>query len=195
MCDLHQVSFQLPSWIDGFLFSRDKKIPNVFDRMSLVIELSRRNVIEESGGPFGAAIFEIETGQIVSVGVNLVTTQGLSLLHAEMVAFSIAQRKLGTYDLGASGQPGHELVTSTEPCAMCYGAIPWSGVRRVVTGARDADARSIGFDEGPKVENWKEQLQLRGIDVISDVQREKAASVLSEYLARSGLIYNARQTN
>jgi hypothetical protein len=34
-----------------------------------------------------------------------------------------------------------------------FGAIPWSGVQRVIAGARDSDARSIGFDEGPEMKN------------------------------------------
>jgi tRNA(Arg) A34 adenosine deaminase TadA len=46
------------------------------------------------------------------------------------------------------------MVVSTEPCALCLGAIPWSGIRRLVCGARDEDARSIGFDEGEKVPYW-----------------------------------------
>jgi hypothetical protein len=33
---------------------------------------------------------------------------------------------------------------------MCFGAIPWSGRRRLVSGARSSDAEDIGFDEGPK---------------------------------------------
>ena len=126
--------------------------------------------------------------------MNRVTTQGLSILHAEMVAFAVAQKKLGTYDLGGAEMPAHELVASTEPCAMCFGATPWSGVKRIITGARDSDARKIGFDEGPKMVNWKEELNNRGIEVISEIQRQKAASVLIEYSSSRGKIYNSRES-
>jgi tRNA(Arg) A34 adenosine deaminase TadA len=135
------------------------------------------------------------TGALVSLGVNLVTTQGLSILHAEIVALTVAQKKLGNYDLGANGMQSHELITSTEPCAMCYGAIPWSGVRRVITGSRDVDVRGIGFDEGPKITRWKEELEQRGIKVITDIHREAAAQVLTDYFEKGGHIYNARDTN
>jgi len=85
-----------------------------------------------------AAIFESESGRLVSLGgVNLVTSEGLSILHAETLALALAQHKPGTYDLGRYDLPAHELVTVTEPSAMCLGAIPWSGVRRLITGARD----------------------------------------------------------
>ena len=47
------------------------------------------------------------------------------------------------YDLGGLGDGrAFELVTTTEPCAMCLGAIPWSGLSSVVCGARDQDAVS-----------------------------------------------------
>lgn len=36
---------------------------------------------------------------------------------------------------------------------MCFGAVPWFGVRHLVRGARGArgeDAEAAGFDKGPK---------------------------------------------
>jgi len=189
-----EINFQLPSWIADFI-NNFSKIEDIQKRMSFVIEASGRNVAEQTGGPFAAAIFEKDSGRLVSLGVNLVTTEGMSILHAEMVAFAVSQKKLNTYDLGGRGMANHELVASAEPCAMCFGAIPWSGVRRVITGARDSDTRSIGFDEGPKMVNWKEELENRGIEVICDVQREEAASVLAEYSSYGGRIYNSRETS
>ena len=76
---------------------------------------------------------------------------------------------------------------------MCLGAIPWSGVRSVVCGARDEDARSIGFDEGYKPPDWINSLESRRISVVRDVLREEAKAVLLEYERRDGLIYNAGQ--
>lgn len=187
------IEFILPAWLDEYMQSYTAS-RDINERMSFVIEASRRNLAHKTGGPFAAAVFETHTGELVSLGVNLVTTQGLSFLHAEMVALTVAQKKLGAYDLGAAGMPSHELITSTEPCAMCYGAIPWSGVRRIITGAREADVLDIGFDEGPKIENWEEELEKRGIEIITDMQRDNAASVLVEYFENGGLIYNSRGT-
>ena len=74
---------------------------------------------------------------------------------------------------------------------MCFGAIPWSGVNRLICGARDKDARDVGFDEGPKVKNWVAELRSRGITVLRDVLRKEAVAVLSEYAATAGSpIYN-----
>jgi tRNA(Arg) A34 adenosine deaminase TadA len=188
------IEIQLPEWIDSFLLGYPAYISSIQDRMSFVIAAARLNISKGTGGPFAAAVFEIESGKLISLGVNLVTSQGLSILHAEMVAFALAQKKIGSYDLGRHDLPAHELVTSIEPCAMCFGAIPWSGVRRVIAGARDSDARSIGFDEGPKLKDWRSELEKRGIATICDVRREAAAQVLLDYSLQGGKIYNSRES-
>ncbi|WP_456414593.1 nucleoside deaminase [Thiolapillus sp.] len=164
------------------------------ERMEMVIEAARQNVRRETGGPFAAAVFESDSGKLVALGVNRVTTEGLSMLHGEMVALTLAQHRLHQYDLGAHGLPAHELVTSTEPCAMCLGAVCWSGVTRVISGATEADARLLGFDEGPKPQNWIRELGRRGIDVVPEVLRAEAAAVLEAYRQKGGVVYNARNS-
>jgi tRNA(Arg) A34 adenosine deaminase TadA len=114
-----------------------------------------------------------------------------SILHAEIVAVAFAQKILGRYDIGDSGKFSYNLVTSAEPCAMCLGAVPWSGVNRLICGARDQDARNVGFDEGSKLPNWAAELESRGIVVLKDVLRNEAATVLREYASNGGLIYNS----
>ncbi|WP_119067780.1 nucleoside deaminase [Rubrobacter indicoceani] len=160
--------------------------------MNLAVELARRNVERGTGGPFGAAIFDRKTGRLVAPGVNLVTSANCSVAHAEMVAIMIAQKVEETFDLG-SGERDFVLYTSTEPCAMCLGAVPWSGVRHLVCAARDGDARAVGFDEGTKAENWERALAERGITVARDVLREEAAEVLRFYIERGGKLYNSRE--
>ena len=105
----------------------------------------------------------------------------------------MAQKILGRFDLGAEDSSGYELVASTEPCAMCQGAVIWSGVRSLVCGARGEDASAIGFDEGPKREDWVTQLQSRGITVTQDVCRSEAAAVLRHYRDTGGFVYNGRE--
>lgn len=184
------VTLQLPGWVENF--AEDRAYPVVEDRMRLAVELSRQNVRRGSGGPFGAAIFERESGWLVAPGVNMVVGSCCSVFHAEMVAIMIAQKTLGNFDLGAGNGTAYELVASTEPCAMCFGATPWSGVRRLVCGARGEDAENIGFDEGTKPERWVRSLEERGISVERDVLRDEAVSVLREYAERGGEVYNSR---
>ena len=188
-----QVTLGLPGWVEELLSDPERTYPTEEDRMRLVVELSRLNVERETGGPFGAAIFERETGRLLAPGVNLVVASSCSVAHAEMVAIMIAQQVVGDFDLGSEGKPAYELYASTEPCAMCFGATPWSGVRGLLCGARDEDARAVGFDEGAKLPDWITALEERGISVKRDVLREDAARVLRDYANSGGEIYNSRQ--
>jgi len=180
----------LPVWVQSLLEGSAEIFPSVEDRMRFVIELARLNVERKSGGPFGAAVFEREGGRLIAVGVNQVESLNCSIAHAEMLAIALAQKAVGTYDMGREQGAAFELVTSTEPCVMCLGAVCWSGIKRVVCGARDADARRIGFDEGPKPKDWASALESRGISVVQDILRKEAAAVLTEYREQGGLIYN-----
>ena len=187
------ISFQIPDWVNEYSSSYQAS-KDLNDRVAFVITASRKNVEQGTGGPFAAAIFENGTGELVSLGINLVEAQQSSMLHAEMVAIAVAQAKLGKYDLGDASSVGYELVASTEPCTMCLGGVLWSGVNKVVTSARDEDAREIGFDEGPKPDDWIKSLNDRGIEVIDDVERESARAVLQMYKEGNGHIYNSSKT-
>jgi tRNA(Arg) A34 adenosine deaminase TadA len=184
------IHMELPDWIGAFLSSSPGRFSSDEERMELVIRLSELNVQYRTGGPFAAGIFTSDTGELIAPGVNTVVVSGYSIAHAEIMALTIAQQVTGSYDL--SNRPC-ELVTSTEPCAMCLGAIPWSGVRRIVCGARDEDAERIGFDEGPKPRDWPQRLRRRGIDVRTGACREQAVAVLQSYASSGGIIYNGRK--
>jgi len=184
------VQFEMPEWLvplgASYIQSECSE-----EKMALVLRACEMN-IQKGGGPFAAAIFERSSGSLVSLGVNLVTSENLSCLHAEMVAITLAQRKIGSYDLGFCAERSYQLVSSTEPCAMCLGAIVWSGVSAVITGASDKDARDIGFDEGPKPDNWKQALEQRGIEVEESVLKDRAKVILKKYSNAGGPIYNSR---
>jgi tRNA(Arg) A34 adenosine deaminase TadA len=182
-------SFELPAWVKPFLAERPAPLFSISERMQLAIALSRESVLQETGGPFGAVVVHEQTGEVVSVGINLVTRAGLSIAHAEMVALSLAQLSMGQWNLSHTGPM--QLVTSCEPCAMCFGALPWSGISSLVCGARKRDAEAAGFDEGDKPGQWVRSLQRRGIEVERGVLRSEAAEVLTYYRDNGGPIYNA----
>lgn len=186
------LTLELPSWISEQVETATANGPlhDIEERMHLVIELSAQNIRQGSGGPFGAAIFDAETHELIAPGVNLVSASHASIAHAEILAMSIAQQRLANFDLSQQGKRRVELVTSSEPCAMCFGAIPWAGLSQIVCGARAEDVCAIGFDEGDKPVSWVDSLSRRGIAVQRDLCRERAVSVLQEYSKSSGLIYN-----
>jgi tRNA(Arg) A34 adenosine deaminase TadA len=187
------ITLSLPPWLESALPPQDTVFPAVEDRMRFVIGLAEQNIAAGTGGPFAAAVFNGGTGRLITAGVNLVISLNSSIAHAEIIAIMLAQQRAGTYDLGGDGMPPLELVTSTEPCAMCLGAIPWSGVRRLICGATGEDVTGIGFDEGAKPAGWQRELEERGIAVVQNVCRAEAAAVLRRYAEQGGMIYNARQ--
>ena len=187
------ISINLPGWVTEELSSKPETYPTIEDRMRLIIELSQRNIDHETGGPFAAGVFEEETGKLVSIGVNRVMPLNCSSAHAEIVALSMAQRKLGTFDLGGPGLPSHQLVVNWRPCLMCYGAVIWSGVRSLVIAGSGPELESItGFDEGPFSDNWVEELEKRGISVVDGVLTEEAMKVFHSFKEKGMFVYNSR---
>jgi tRNA(Arg) A34 adenosine deaminase TadA len=158
--------------------------------MKLAIALSEQNVLQGTGGPFGAAIFTTDDHRLVSVGVNRVEPLHNSALHAEMTAIMLGEHTVGSHTLRAPHLPGHELYSSCSPCAMCLGAVLWSGVRSVVWAANRDDAMQIGFDEGPVFPESHEYLRNRGVELVEGLLREEAQAVLQLYSRQNGLIYN-----
>ena len=179
------IEISLPSWlVEG---CEDRVFENDTSKMEFVIELTRRN-IEEGGGPFGACVFDMDTGKLISCGVNLVLQNNISVLHAEVVAFMVAQSKLKSYSLAKAGN--FELFSSSEPCIMCMGACLWSGIKRLVYGASAEYAKRIGFDEGPiSKEHW-DYLRAKGVDVVGGFMADRVEELLEAYSLRNGVIYN-----
>lgn len=183
------VHVEYPDWVDKVVdFTR--RYESDADKMRLAIAVSRENVERGTGGPFGAAIFEQESGRLVAVGMNSVVRYNNCTLHGEMVAFMMAQQAVGSFTLNAPALPSHELFTSCEPCAMCLGATLWSGVRRVVYGAGREDASRLNFEEGPVFPESYRYLEDRGITIERNLLRDEARAVLELYRTKSGKIYN-----
>jgi tRNA(Arg) A34 adenosine deaminase TadA len=194
----YHVSLHLPDWLQPFVEAQpDATFATRESRMRFVIELSRQNVLHQSGGPFAAAVFERDSGRLVAPAVNIVVPGHTSVAHAESMAFMLAQQRLETFDLGASHLPPMELFASSQPCIQCFGNTWWSGVQALTIGSRGDDVESItGFKEGPLPPDWVHLLEnrpapLRPISVIQDLLREEARDVLKLYRDSGGFVYNA----
>lgn len=185
----HDVCVSYPDWVQS-LVAWDRSYDAKEDRMQLAIMLARENVSRNTGGPFGAAVFEMDTGKLIAVGMNRVVPLGNSALHAEMVALMMAQRRVGSHSLGSDGLSPHELVSSCDPCAMCLGAVLWAGVKRLITGAHRDDATRLNFEEGPVFPESYRYIANRGVEIVRGILRDEAKAVLQLYRDRGGLIYN-----
>jgi tRNA(Arg) A34 adenosine deaminase TadA len=90
------------------------------------IELARE-ARADGRHPFGALIVDGAGNVVVEAHNNAVRPRGEPTQHAETVACAAAGKIRSEKELA-----GCTLYTSTEPCAMCAGAIYWAGIGRVV---------------------------------------------------------------
>ena len=187
-----QVHLTLPAWVHDAV-DTSRAYASDADKVALAILLSQHNVEAQSGGPFGAAVFEPDD-RIISVGVNRVVPQATSLAHAENMAYMLAQQRTQRPRLNrdADDQPVGPitLATSSQPCCQCYGATVWAGIDRLLIGARAEDVMALTeFDEGPLPADWVGELNARGIEVVRDLHREAACDALRAYGEHGGGTY------
>ena len=108
--------------------------------MAQAIQLAIDNVRNGKGGPFGALV--VRDGELLSTGVNLVTSTNDPTAHAEMVAIRAACKKLGAFQL-----TGCDVYTSCEPCPMCLGALYWARPKQFYYACDQEAAARAGFDD------------------------------------------------
>jgi len=100
--------------------------------MSVHEELLRQAIVvarqarEHGNHPFGALLADPD-GNVLLSAENTVVTGTDATGHAETNLVRLASARYSTSELR-----GLTLYTSTEPCAMCSGAIYWSGIGTVV---------------------------------------------------------------
>src|SRR5688572_8432793 len=82
-----EVTMEYPGWVRRQV-DWTRTYPGQRDRMRVALAIARLNVEQKTGGPFGAAVFEAETGRLISIGMNQVIALSSTLFHAEMMARS-----------------------------------------------------------------------------------------------------------
>lgn len=92
-----------------------------------VIAVAKR-AADKGNSPFGALLVDAD-GTTLAVAENSQTTDQQVLAHAEMNLLWNDGQKFESDVLARA-----TLYTSAEPCAMCTGALFWSGVGRLVFG-------------------------------------------------------------
>ena len=115
----------------AFRFSPEEHTLNDREAMARSIELARRSD-ERGNHPFGCVI--TANGDLVAESENTVVTGRDCTGHAETNLMRLASQHFSEEQLGDC-----TLYTSTEPCAMCAGAIFWGNVRRVVYALSEVD--------------------------------------------------------
>jgi len=109
--------------------------------MRLALDTCARG-IDAGQSPFGACI--VRDGDVLACEHNQVWAATDPTAHAEVQAIRDACRRLETVHLC-----GAIIYSTTEPCPMCFAAIHWARIDRIVYAADIADARRFGFNELP----------------------------------------------
>jgi len=138
-----------------------------------------RHAIEEAylgagkidGGPFGAVI--VKDAEVISSAHNTVLKDGDPVQHAEVRAISLAAVKLGNYDLS-----GCEIYSTTEPCPMCFSAVHWARIDKLVFGTFIEDVRKRGFNELAIPALTMKELGLSPVVVEEGFMRDECLKVL-----------------
>ena len=95
-----------------------------------------RSARDRGDHPFGSIVVTPD-GAVVE-GMNSVVTRTDPTGHAETNVVRAAAAALDAATLAAS-----VLYTSTEPCAMCAGAIYWAGIGRIVYALGEDELREL----------------------------------------------------
>lgn len=139
--------------------------------MLRAIELAEK-AAELDEVPVGAVV--VKDGEIVGEGFNRRETGKNALAHAELEAIDSACKRLGGWRLHQC-----EIYVTLEPCPMCTGAIINSRIKRVVFGASDYKAGSMG-----SVINLCELPYNHKPEIQGGFMQEECSALLTEFFAK-----------
>ena len=127
--------------------------------------------------PFGAVLVD-ENGTVLGRAGNTEGRTGDCTGHAETNLVRTA-----TQEYGADTLRQTTLYASTEPCAMCAGAIFWARIGRVVFGLRAERHYEMKGEGGRKLRLSCEEVLARGnheVEVVGPVIEDEAAAVFGD---------------
>jgi tRNA(Arg) A34 adenosine deaminase TadA len=140
------------------------------------IDLARA-ALNRGDGPYGALL--VRDGRVLLRAENTTRSDADRTRHAEMNLVVRAQQLYGAEELARC-----TLYASTEPCAMCAGAIFLAGIRRVVFGC--SVPRQVRIRGGGLAIRAHEVLGSADepTEVVGPVLEDEAAAVLEEAARR-----------
>jgi tRNA(Arg) A34 adenosine deaminase TadA len=146
------------------------------DFMRAAIEKAREGV-SRGQTPFGACV--VKDGRIVSSAYNTVWEDVDITAHAEVTAIRQACSKLKTVDLS-----GCVIYSTCEPCPMCFSAIHWAGIEKIVYGATIGDAKKAGFSELKICNADMKEFGCSPVKILGGFMREEALDLFKQWSQR-----------
>ena len=147
-----------------------KKDPTYY--MSLAYKEAEKAVMEDEV-PIGAVI--VMGDKVIARAHNKRDGQNLTFAHAEMLAITKANKKLGSWRM-----PECDIYITLEPCIMCMGAIIQARFKNVYYGAKDpkggAVVSSINVLEASNINHHP--------NVVGGILEEQCSSIISNYFKK-----------
>lgn len=143
---------------------------SIIEQQAMLVALSEAmRAFAQQEVPIGAAI--LYQGQLIAQAANRVEQQQQASAHAEMLCLKEAARKIGNWRLKDA-----VLISTLEPCAMCWGAIHLYRVKKLIFGARDFKHGfySAIHPGSPKYPNHT-------IEVVGDVMAKPAKALMQAF--------------
>jgi tRNA(Arg) A34 adenosine deaminase TadA len=140
-----------------------------------------RRAREGGDHPFGSILVDADGTVLMEQG-NGFSAEGHDMTaHAERLLASRASRTYGSARLRNT-----TLYSSAEPCAMCAGAIYWSGIGRVVYGQSEADLKAAtgAHPENPTLDLPCRTVFAAGqqvVEVVGPMLSDEAALLQAEF--------------
>lgn len=141
--------------------------------MRLAIKEAGKNLKKMDGGPFGACV--VKGNKILAVARNLVLKEDATC-HAEMNAIRAASRRLKTFDLS-----GCIIYSTNEPCPMCFAAIHWARIDKIVYGTTTKDAKRAGFNELEITDRRLKSLGKSKVKIIPGYMRQECLELFERF--------------
>ena len=145
--------------------------------MQMAIDKAKEGV-DKGQSPFGACIFKDDT--VIACEHNEVWKNNDITAHGEIQAIRNACKKLGTIDLS-----GCTIYSTCEPCPMCFTAIHWARIDKIIYGAGISDAKKFGFNE-LTVSN--DELKIRGgsnVIIVKDFMKKICVEIFEYWASKN----------
>lgn len=139
--------------------------------MQLAIDEARK-----ASWPFGAVIVK-DGAMVAAAGSGDGLDQDYDpTAHAEVNAIRRAAQKLQTEDLS-----GAILFASCEPCALCFGACWYAGIKKIVYGSSLDDVTKVSNHWGGDLAFPRDHVADTGIDVTGGILKEEVMQMYQEH--------------
>lgn len=142
--------------------------------MQMAIDKCREGV-DKGQTPFAACI--VKDDEVIACDHNIVWESTDITAHGEVHAIRNACRHINSIDLS-----GCTIYSTCEPCPMCFTAIHWARISRIVYGADITDAERFGFNELKITNHLLKELGLSNVEIVPDFMKNQCVEVF-EYWA------------